>query len=327
MPTLPNTTGNSPLAPFRRAVWRGLGVVMPPLLTIVIFLWVGQTVQQYVLAPVEWMARESIVWGIKDIRYNLVDTDPQTPEVQTTEGDYAQVGQQSYVPLEVMATLRQELPQRAIPDDPLEAYRRYVELTYLKPLVVIPLFLSVFVLVLYLLGKFLAIGIGRFFWGLFERGIGSLPLVRNVYSSVKQVTDLMFNEHELEYTRIVAVEFPSKGIWSIGFVTGESLNDIRAAANEPVLAVLIPYSPLPITGATITVRKSETIDLNITVDQAFQFVVSCGVVVPPHQMFSRTKQPPLIAGDNGAARQASSAQGGSTQIESKPAGSPAASQN
>jgi len=185
----------------------------------------------------------------------------------------------------------------------------------------------VFVLVLYLLGKFLAIGIGRFFWGLFERGIGSLPLVRNVYSSVKQVTDLMFNEHELEYTRIVAVEFPSKGIWSIGFVTGESLNDIRAAANEPVLAVLIPYSPLPITGATITVRKSETIDLNITVDQAFQFVVSCGVVVPPHQMFSRTKQPPLIAGDNGAARQASSAQGGSTQIESKPAGSPAASQN
>jgi uncharacterized membrane protein len=138
--------------------------------------------------------------------------------------------------------------------------------------------------VLYLLGKFLAVGIGRFFWRLFEGGINRLPLVRNVYSSVKQVTDLLFNERDIEYTRVVAVEFPSKGIWSIGFVTSESLLDIRAAANEPVLAVVVPYSPWSVTGATITVRKSETIDLNMSVDQALQFIVSCGVVVPPHQM-------------------------------------------
>jgi uncharacterized membrane protein len=74
-------------------------------------------------------------------------------------------------------------------------------------------------------------------------------------------------------------------MWSIGFVTGESMLDIRSSANEPVLSVLMPTSPMPATGFTITVRKSETIDLDLTVDQAIQFVVSCGVVVPLHQQY------------------------------------------
>ena len=81
-----------------------------------------------------------------------------------------------------------------------------------------------------------------------------------------------------------AVEYPRRGLWSIGFVTGESMLDITAAANEPVLSVLIPTSPMPVTGFTITVRKSEAVDLNITIDQAIQFVVSCGVVIPPQQI-------------------------------------------
>jgi uncharacterized membrane protein len=86
-------------------------------------------------------------------------------------------------------------------------------------------------------------------------------------------------------TRIVAVEYPRKGIWSLGFVTSESLAAIHDAADEPVLAVLVPGSPMPVTGCTITVRKSECIDLNLTFDQACQFIVSCGVVVPPQQIW------------------------------------------
>jgi uncharacterized membrane protein len=63
---------------------------------------------------------------------------------------------------------------------------------------------------------------------------------------------------------------------------------------------LIPYSPLPITGATITVRKSEVIDLNMTVDQAFQFIVSCGVVVPPQQLVSRAQRQLAATVGNGS---------------------------
>ena len=88
----------------------------------------------------------------------------------------------------------------------------------------------------------------------------------------------------MQYSRVVAVEYPRKGIWSLGLVTGESMLDIRSAANEPILSVLIPTSPMPVTGYTVTIRKSEALDLNITIDQAFQFIVSCGVVIPPQQL-------------------------------------------
>jgi uncharacterized membrane protein len=160
-----------------------------------------------------------------------------------------------------------------------------VQIEYLKPWIVIPSFLAVFVAVLYFLGRFLAAGMGRWMWATCESVIHRLPVIRNVYSSVKQVTDFVFSEQSIEFNRVVAVEYPRRGIWSVGFVTGESMLDIRSAANEPVLSVLMPTSPMPMTGFTITVRKSETIDLDLTIDQAIQFVVSCGVVIPSQQIF------------------------------------------
>ena len=73
--------------------------------------------------------------------------------------------------------------------------------------------------------------------------------------------------------------------------------DIRSAANEPVVSVLIPTSPAPVTGYTVTVKKSEAIDLNLTIDQAFQFIVSCGVVVAPQQLQDHLKPAPSASVD------------------------------
>ena len=169
-------------------------------------------------------------------------------------------------------------------------YRRYVDLTYLRPYLTVPFFLAVFILLLYLLGKFMAAGIGRFFVRHFRSAVSRVPVVRSVYSSIKQVSDFLFSEHELKFTRIVAVEYPSKGIWTMGFVTNESFEEIEQATGEPVLVVLLPYSPIPHTGCTIVVRKSDCIDLNMTFDQACQFIVSCGVVVPPGQLAADAKR-------------------------------------
>ena len=162
-------------------------------------------------------------------------------------------------------------------------YRRYVQIRYLKRHLVIPMLLAIFLAVMYLIGKLIAAGIGRFFWHTIESLIHRLPIIRNVYSAVKQVTDFAFSENDVQFTRVVAVEYPRKGIWSIGFVTGEGFLDIRRAVGEPMLSVLMPTSPMPATGFTITVPKSETIDLDITIDQAVQYCVSCGVVTPDHQ--------------------------------------------
>lgn len=289
-----NGFSSPPLHPFRRAVLRGLGIVLPPLLTIVIFVWVGNTVAVYLLDPLENIAERAIVFAIEDIRDANELSFQSDPTRETgvlredgadSEQEYHRVGEQSYVPKKIYNRVR----EADVDDFPTTAkgmYGSYVRIVYLQRRFVIPVFLTGFVLLLYLLGRFLAAGAGKFFWGTFERGIHRLPVVRNVYSSVKQVTDFLFNEREVEYTRVVAVEYPRKGIWSLGMVTGESMIDIRCAANEPVLSVLVPTSPMPFTGFTVTVKKSETVDLNITIDQAFQFIVSCGVVVPVDQLSS-----------------------------------------
>ena len=77
------------------------------------------------------------------------------------------------------------------------------------------------------------------------------------------------------------LEYPRVGIWTLGFVTSESLPPLRKALNEDLVSVFIPTSPMPMTGFTINVRKREVIDMELTIDQAVQFIVSCGVVCPP----------------------------------------------
>jgi hypothetical protein len=84
----------------------------------------------------------------------------------------------------------------------------------------------------------------------------------------------------MEVSRVVAVEYPRKGIWQLGLVTGVGIPDIEAMVGEECLSVLVCTSPMPMAGFTITVRRSECVDLNITLDQAIQFIVSCGVIVP-----------------------------------------------
>jgi len=305
----PNAPPKKPEHPFRRVVLRGLGVLVPPLLTIVIFIWVGGTVKRYVLEPVTTGVRNTIVVWVADIRDDLPEPDPATRTADLDGQSYYRLDNREFVPLRVYDLVRKNQGDQPLPQTGYAVYRRYVELTYLKWYLVVPFFLCVFILLLYLLGKFMAAGIGRFFWNLFERGIHQLPLVRNVYSSVKQVSDFLFTEREIEYTRVVAVEYPRKGIWSLGLVTGESMLDIRSAASEPVLSVLMPTSPMPVTGFTVTVRKSETVELNITIDQAFQFIVSCGVVVPPHQLAEIRKDAlPLAAESSGSSDTASRGQ-------------------
>lgn len=284
---------NSRLYPFQRAIFSGLGVVLPPLLTVVIFLWVGGTIKQYALEPVTEGTRNALAWyWARQDASRLAEPEVarqvamQSPEISLSTGErYVRLPSGIYVPDEVKAVLVGDNPEGVIAAGNLrQVYRRYVELQYLQPHLVIPLFICIFLLVLYVLGKLLGAGLGRMLWNIVERGIHRVPLVRNVYDSVKQMTDFMFNERELGYKRVVAVEYPRKGIWAIGFVTGESLMDIRTASGEPMVSLMIPASPMSVTGYIITVAKSETIDLDITIDQALQFLISCGVVVPPHQL-------------------------------------------
>ena len=260
-----------PHRPFRRAVLRGLAILMPPLVTIALFIWAWSVIETSVLRPIESLTSDLIA-----VYTRLPVSKEPIGEKVVVDGE------------RTIADARANRVYTRNADGKWVGYYtdEYIRSEYLQRRIVLPLFVSVFLLVSYMLGKFVAAGVGRMLVNWAEVMIQRLPLVSNVYGSVKQVTDFVLTEREIEFNRVVAVEYPRKGIWSIGFVTGESMADIRAAANEPVLSVLMPTSPMPITGSTVTIMKSEAVDLNITIDQAIQFIVSCGVVVPKHQQRS-----------------------------------------
>lgn len=324
-----STSQQAKMRPFRRAVLRGLGVVMPPLLTLVLFIWAWATIDSYVLRPIEnGIGHVVVFFSMRHGVYSEIpeDADPskinvldKRDEPVPTEEVLHAAGNVQRIPtaarfyswtvtsfeydgmLFVPAPDRKWIAEYVLDEVKVnpgklvlsstsskDIFERYVRIRYLPRWRTIPVFLVLFVSLLYLLGRFLAAGVGRIFLTSVEALIQRLPVVRNVYSSVKQVTDFIFSEREIEFNRVVAVQYPRRGMWSIGFVTGESMLDIRSAANEPVLSVLMPTSPMPATGFTITVCKSETIDLDITIDQAIQFIVSCGVVVPAQQRQNET---------------------------------------
>ena len=207
------------LAPFRAAILRGLAIILPPLLTIVFFIWAWGIIESYVMSPVETILRQSVVWSIQDVRENeniqtLLREDPiakLTREddrrlVVTSEETFAQVSGGQWIPNSVVQ-LVDDSPGDPIPQSSGEYYHRYVQLRFLKRHLILPALLALFVVVLYVLGKLLAAGVGTIFWRAFESLVDRIPIIRNVYSSVKQVTDFAFNDDEkLEYTRVVAVE-------------------------------------------------------------------------------------------------------------------------
>ena len=281
-----------PSSPLRRAIWRGSSIIAPPLVTLLLLIWIASAIEQYVLLPLESAGRAVLVMTTADIR-----DEPPLGAVLTVEGDPSKgfvyegvtyvpppIGRR-FLPTGIIGHVEANLDRLpASMQNPLSAinyYNAYVKLKYMPRWFTIPLLLLVLLSVLFFVGRFLAAGVGRLFVTAFEGGINQLPVVRNVYSSVKQVTDFVLSEREIEFTRVVAIEYPRVGIWSLGFVTSESLPQLRVALNEEMISVFIPTSPMPMTGFTINVRKREAVDLELTIDQAVQFIVSCGVVCPP----------------------------------------------
>ena len=133
-----------------------------------------------------------------------------------------------------------------------------------------------------IVGAILASVVGRTLWRMIEQFIMNTPVLRRVYPYIKQVTDFFLTEEEQRsmFRRVVAVEYPRKGIWSVGFVTGTGLEKVVSVVKREFITVLIPTSPTPFTGFVITVQRRQTIDLDMTIEEALRFIVSGGVITP-----------------------------------------------
>jgi len=130
------------------------------------------------------------------------------------------------------------------------------------------------------IGAFLASFVGKTIWHIIEKAFARIPLIKKVYPNIKQITDFVLAKKEMSFNKVVAVQYPRKGIWSIALVTGKGLKKITDTANEEFLTVFVPTSPTPFTGYVIVTPKEETIELDMTVEEALRFTISAGVISP-----------------------------------------------
>lgn len=126
--------------------------------------------------------------------------------------------------------------------------------------------------------------VGRRLYRVVDRALARLPVLKLVYPHLKQLTEFIFDERKAaKFRRVVVIEYPRKGLWSVGFVTGPGIRAVHKAAGQDMVTVFIPSSPTPFTGYVVALPPEDVVDVPISVDEALRFTVSGGVLVPPRQ--------------------------------------------
>jgi uncharacterized membrane protein len=126
--------------------------------------------------------------------------------------------------------------------------------------------------------------------------LSRIPIVRSIYSSVKQVSDTLFSENGNAFRKALLVQWPREGVWTIGFLTGLPGGDVVNHLPGEYLSVYVPTTPNPTGGYFVMLKKSDCIELQMSVDEALTYVISMGVVVPARRgdkAPSKTLNPPL----------------------------------
>jgi uncharacterized membrane protein len=114
-----------------------------------------------------------------------------------------------------------------------------------------------------------------------ERLVDRVPIVRSVYSAIKQIFETVLAQRSVAFRQVVLVEFPSRGLWALGFITGTTKGEVQELTDETVVNVFVPATPNPSTGFLIFVPKSDVRVLDLTVEEAAKLLISGGIITPP----------------------------------------------
>ncbi len=127
--------------------------------------------------------------------------------------------------------------------------------------------------------------VGRQVVHLVEGSLQHIPIIRIIFPYAKQITQFFFEgRRPIQYRNPVAIEYPRKGIYSIGFVTTDGFAELTSATGRPMVSVFLPSSPTPVTGYVVVVPKEEVITLQLTIDEALSYIVTGGVILPAEQL-------------------------------------------
>ncbi len=324
-----------------RIFLRGLAISLPPILTLVILIWIAHGINDFIVQPISWAVRSCIAQAVeksrpleglvapdglpglafKDRSYRLLPEDRTRlleHLAQANESTRENATNEVRRHLEDLAFM--PLDQRAVPYadyrdavksqgsvtkplDVMGVYRELAATRYFQSLFHLSAVAVVISIVtVYSIGRFVTHRLGAWFVMRVGSFVTGVPLVGAIYAAVKHVTDFFLAEKDPKFRHVVAVEYPRPGIWSLAFVTGEGMAECVRAAGEPLVNVLIPSAPIPFAGYTMNVKRSELLELDMSLDQAIQYVMSCGVIVPtptpPEKTANGVAEPPSLPGQS-----------------------------
>ena len=123
----------------------------------------------------------------------------------------------------------------------------------------------------------------------FENLVRRIPVIGSVYGGAKTFSETVLTDKGKSFKQVVLVEFPRKGLFSVGFITSEEMEEVQARTEQDVVCVFVPTTPNPTTGFLVAVDRNEIVRMDMTVDEAFKMLLTLGVVVP------RWQRPPVAA--------------------------------
>ena len=139
-------------------------------------------------------------------------------------------------------------------------------------------------IVLILTGALAANLIGRRLVDLWENILGRIPLVRNIYNAFKKIATTILSAENKSFRKVVLVEFPKSGVWSMGFLTNPDIRINSPTIQDKLIAVFVSTTPNPTTGFFILLPKNKVVELDISVEEAFKLIISIGVIMPDKEM-------------------------------------------
>jgi uncharacterized membrane protein len=136
------------------------------------------------------------------------------------------------------------------------------------------------IIILLVTGVLAANIVGRSMVGLWESMLERIPVVRSVYSAAKNFAEMVFSDSSQSFKKVLLIEYPRKGLYSLAFQTSSALGEVQGRSGEEVICTFVPTTPNPTSGFIIIVPRKDVIELDMDVDEALKMIISLGVVVP-----------------------------------------------
>ncbi|MBK8163786.1 MAG: DUF502 domain-containing protein [Gammaproteobacteria bacterium] len=121
---------------------------------------------------------------------------------------------------------------------------------------------------------------GRQLVAAWEALMARIPLVRTIYSSVKQLTESVFTTTGMSFRKVLLIQFPGPGMWTLAFYTGELSGEVSERLEQELINVYVPTVPIPTTGYFIMMSRADVIEIDMSVDDALKMMLTLGVIIP-----------------------------------------------